>query len=101
LEFRIAADTIDTVAIEPTVQSLLMLAGIVLIRMVLSFSFDMEIDGRCLCIAMRPITKTSQNHSLRRTVTIDRSRRKRNALLTSSFGSDYPIGYRGAFLSLR
>ena len=46
LEFLVAADIINTVAIEPTVQSLLVLAGIVLIRTFLSFSLEVEIDGR-------------------------------------------------------
>ena len=34
LEFLVAADIINTVAVEPTIQSLLVLAGIVLIRTV-------------------------------------------------------------------
>ena len=46
LEFLVAADIINTVAVEPTVQSLLVLAGIVLIRTFLSFSLEVEIDGR-------------------------------------------------------
>ena len=46
LEFLVAADIINTVAIEPTLQSLLILAGIVLIRTFLSFSLEVEIDGR-------------------------------------------------------
>jgi len=46
LEFLVAADIISTVAIEPTLQSLLILAGIVLIRTFLSFSLEVEIEGR-------------------------------------------------------
>jgi len=46
LEFLVAADIINTVAVEPTVQSLLVLAGIVLIRTFLSFSLEVEIEGR-------------------------------------------------------
>ena len=46
LEFLVAADIINTVAIKPTVQSLIILAGIVLIRTFLSFSLEVEIDGR-------------------------------------------------------
>jgi len=46
LEFLVAADIINTVAIEPTVQSLIVLAGIVLIRTFLSFSLEVEIEGR-------------------------------------------------------
>ncbi|QQV77870.1 DUF1622 domain-containing protein [Sphingomonas aliaeris] len=46
LEFLVAADIINTVAIEPTVGSLVILAGIVLIRTFLSFSLEVEIDVR-------------------------------------------------------
>jgi uncharacterized membrane protein len=46
LEFLVAADIINTVAIEPTINSLLVLAGIVLIRTFLSFSLEVEIEGR-------------------------------------------------------
>jgi len=46
LEFLVAADIINTVAIEPTVESLIVLAGIVLIRTFLSFSLEVEIEGR-------------------------------------------------------
>lgn len=46
LEFLVAADIINTVAVEPTVRSLIVLAGIVLIRTFLSFSLEVEIDGR-------------------------------------------------------
>jgi len=46
LEFLVAADIINTVAAEPTVQSLIVLAGIVLIRTFLSFSLEVEIEGR-------------------------------------------------------
>jgi len=46
LEFLVAADIINTVAIDPTVESLIVLAGIVLIRTFLSFSLEVEIEGR-------------------------------------------------------
>lgn len=46
LEFLVAADIINTVAVAPTVQSLIVLAGIVLIRTFLSFSLEVEIEGR-------------------------------------------------------
>jgi uncharacterized membrane protein len=46
LEFLVAADIINTVAVEPTIQSLVVLAGIVLIRTFLSFSLEVEIEGR-------------------------------------------------------
>ncbi|HWH17611.1 MAG TPA: DUF1622 domain-containing protein [Allosphingosinicella sp.] len=46
LEFLVAADIIATVAIEPTLDSLAVLAGIVLIRTFLSFSLEVEIEGK-------------------------------------------------------
>jgi len=45
LEFLVAADIIRTVAITPTGQSVLVLAGIVLIRTFLSFSLQVEMTG--------------------------------------------------------
>jgi uncharacterized membrane protein len=46
LEFLVAGDIIKTVAIEPTRESVIVLAIIVLVRTVLSLSIDVEIDGR-------------------------------------------------------
>ena len=46
LELLVAADIINTVAIEPTLDSLAVLAGIVLIRTFLSFSLEVEIEGK-------------------------------------------------------
>ncbi|MEE2952336.1 MAG: DUF1622 domain-containing protein [Pseudomonadota bacterium] len=46
LEFLVAADIINTVAIEPTLESVAVLAGVVLIRTFLSFSLEVEIEGR-------------------------------------------------------
>lgn len=46
LEFLIAADIINTVAVTPTLMSVAVLAGIVLIRTFLSFSLQLEIEGR-------------------------------------------------------
>lgn len=46
LEFLVAADIINTVGVEPTLRSLAVLAGIVLIRTFLSFSLEVEIEGR-------------------------------------------------------
>ncbi|WP_182083905.1 DUF1622 domain-containing protein [Aureimonas sp. ME7] len=46
LELLVAADIINTVAIEPSLQSLAVLAGIVAIRTFLSVSLEVEIDGR-------------------------------------------------------
>ena len=45
LEVLIVADIIRTILVEPTVQSVLVLAVIVLIRVVLSFSLEVEMDG--------------------------------------------------------
>ena len=41
-----AADIINTVAVEPTMNSVAVLAGIVAIRTFLSFSLEMEIAGK-------------------------------------------------------
>ncbi len=46
LELLVAADIIRTVAITPTLASVAVLAGIVLIRTFLSFSLELEITGR-------------------------------------------------------
>ena len=46
LEFLVAADIINTVAVEPTLVSVAVLAGIILIRTFLSFSLEVEIEGR-------------------------------------------------------
>ncbi|MGQ9368201.1 DUF1622 domain-containing protein [Azospirillum sp. ST 5-10] len=46
LEFLVAADIIGTVAVEPTLSNLAVLALIVVIRTFLSFSLEVEIEGR-------------------------------------------------------
>jgi uncharacterized membrane protein len=46
LELLVAADIIRTVAIDPSMKSVLVLGLIVLIRTFLSFSLEVEIDGR-------------------------------------------------------
>lgn len=46
LEFLVAADIIGTVALEPTLQNLSVLGLIVGIRTFLSFSLELEINGR-------------------------------------------------------
>lgn len=46
LELLVAADIIRTVAIDPTPESVAVLGLIVLIRTFLSFSLEVEIDGR-------------------------------------------------------
>src|SRR5687767_15555439 len=45
LEILVAADLVRTVAVEPTVENVLILGAIVLIRTVLSFSLEIEIEG--------------------------------------------------------
>lgn len=46
LELLVAADIIRTVAIDPTLEKVLVLGLIVIIRTFLSFSLEVEIDGR-------------------------------------------------------
>jgi uncharacterized membrane protein len=46
LEFLVAADIIRTVAVEPSLENVAVLGLIVLIRTFLSFSLEVEIDGR-------------------------------------------------------
>jgi len=57
LELLVAADIIGTVAVEPTLHNLYVLALIVLIRTFLSTSLEVEIDGRW------PWQKTSRGPS--------------------------------------
>jgi uncharacterized membrane protein len=45
LEVLIIADIVQTITIEPTVQSALMLGVIVLVRTFLSFSLEIELEG--------------------------------------------------------
>ena len=46
LEVLVAADIIRTVAVEPTFDSVIVLALIVLVRTFLSFSLEVELEGR-------------------------------------------------------
>ena len=46
IEIFVAADLIRTVAVDPSIENVGSLALIVLIRTVLSFSLDVEIEGR-------------------------------------------------------
>ena len=46
LEFLVAADIVGTVAVEPSLENLGILAVIVLIRTFLSFTLEVEIEGR-------------------------------------------------------
>src|SRR5690242_17192689 len=45
VEVLVAADLVGTVAVEPTVENVAVLGGIVLIRTFLSFSIETEIEG--------------------------------------------------------
>lgn len=56
LEFLVAADIIATVAIEPNIENVLVLGGIILIRTFLSLSLEVEIDGKW------PWQKSIQHH---------------------------------------
>jgi uncharacterized membrane protein len=46
LEILVAADLIRTVAVDPSLENVSSLALVVLIRTILSFSLDVEIEGR-------------------------------------------------------
>jgi uncharacterized membrane protein len=46
LELLVAADIIRTVVVSPTITSVAVLAGIVLVRTVLSFVLELEVTGR-------------------------------------------------------
>ncbi|HUG45857.1 MAG TPA: DUF1622 domain-containing protein, partial [Sphingomicrobium sp.] len=46
LEFLVAADIINTITVEFSVESVTSLAVIVLLRTLLSFTLEMEIEGR-------------------------------------------------------
>jgi uncharacterized membrane protein len=46
LEFLVAADIIGTVALRPTMQNILMLGVLVVIRTLLSWSLVLEMEGR-------------------------------------------------------
>ncbi len=46
LELLVAGDIIKTVAVAPTLQNMIVLGAIVLIRTFLSFSLELEINGR-------------------------------------------------------
>lgn len=46
LELLIAADIVRTVAVEPTFESVGVLAAIVLVRTFLSFTLELELEGR-------------------------------------------------------
>jgi uncharacterized membrane protein len=58
LEILVAADLIRTVAVDPTMENVLVLGLIVLIRTFLSFSLEIEIDGMAPWRRWRLMTPT-------------------------------------------
>jgi uncharacterized membrane protein len=60
LEFLIAGDLIRTVVVAPTMQNVLVLGLIVLIRTFLSFSLQLEIEGKLPW--WREVSQGDQNH---------------------------------------
>lgn len=46
LEFLVGADILRTISTQPTLREVAILGGIVLIRTVLSFSLEVELEGR-------------------------------------------------------
>jgi uncharacterized membrane protein len=65
LEILVAADLIRTVAVSPTLDNVLVLGLIVLIRTFLSFSLEIEIDGmvpwrRALASGLEPLKQATQ-----------------------------------------
>ena len=56
LEVLVAADLIRTVAVEPTLDNVLVLGVIVLIRTLLSFSLEVELEGELPWRRARPRT---------------------------------------------
>jgi uncharacterized membrane protein len=64
LEVFVAADIIRTVAVTPTLIGVAILAGIVLIRTFLSFSLEVELEGRLPCSVRSLMTAADhQAHS--------------------------------------
>lgn len=61
LEILIAADLIRTVAVEPTLENIGVLGLIVVVRTILSFSLDVEIDG-VLPWRKRQVATSSRPH---------------------------------------
>jgi uncharacterized membrane protein len=58
LELLVAADMVRTVAVTPTLRSVAVLGGIVLIRTFLSFSLELEITGRCPWQKSEPVSRS-------------------------------------------
>jgi uncharacterized membrane protein len=61
LEFLVAADIIGTVAVEATLDNLFVLGLIVLIRTFLSFSLEVEINGRWPWQAARGVEEPARS----------------------------------------
>ena len=63
LEVLIVADIIRTIVVEPTVESVLVLGAIVIIRVLLSFSLEVEMDGVWPWARWRLAGKTTASRS--------------------------------------
>ena len=63
LEVLIVADIIRTIVVEPTVESVLVLGAIVIIRVLLSFSLEVEMDGVWPWARWRLAGKTAASRS--------------------------------------
>jgi uncharacterized membrane protein len=59
LEFLVAADIIKTVAVDYSMQSVLMLGVIIIIRSFLVFALTLEIEGRLPWVSEKPDDETS------------------------------------------
>ena len=57
LELLVAADILRTISAEPTLREVVILGVIVLIRTFLSFSLEIELEGRLPWRAPEPATK--------------------------------------------
>ena len=71
LEVLVAADLIRTVAVAPTVENVLVLGLIVLIRTFLSFSLETEIEG---VVPWRRAATSGATHLARATTAVTRAR---------------------------
>jgi uncharacterized membrane protein len=64
LEFLVAADILRTISTRPTISEVAVLGGIVLIRTFLSFSLEVELEGRWPWQAKRLPHEESSDHEL-------------------------------------
>lgn len=69
VEILVAADLIRTIAVQPTLENVAVLALIVLVRILLSFSLDIEIDGVLPWRMRQPESAATVKHAKAPTVT--------------------------------